>query len=152
MACLQPVKSCWQKIRWPTPDRLVYNLLQCAAHLLTHPQMMNPFAFFYPCFSQKICLLATCICLGSVLHAQQTAPADTTKKIRVELSMSAEYFQRGDAYLQKLKENVRLRQGNTLVYCDTAVLDEAQNKAVLQGDPKFWRAFAESLSNGLASY
>jgi lipopolysaccharide export system protein LptA len=115
--------------------------------------MMNFFAFMNSAatrgFSRSLRLLAACICLGSLAHAQQTAPADTTKKIRVETSMTAEYFQLGDTYLQKLKENVRLRQGNTLVYCDTAVLNDAQNKAVLQGDVVFeqgdsLRAFGDS--------
>ena len=72
---------------------------------------------------------------ASGLWAQITpapvAEPDSSKKLRIETSINGEYFLRGDRYLQKLSGNVRLRQENTLVYCDTALIDD-QN-ATLKG-------------------
>ena len=63
----------------------------------------------------------------------QVNPAvqDTSSKIKVESSVTGEYFLRGDHYVQRLTDNVRLRQDSTLVYCDIALID--QNDAILTG-------------------
>ncbi len=67
------------------------------------------------------------------LFAQKTVPPqDTTTKVKVESSVTGEYFQREGRYVQKLSGNVRLRQDSTLVYCDTAIID--LNDAILQGN------------------
>lgn len=67
------------------------------------------------------------------LFAQKTvSPQDTTTKVKVESSVTGEYFQREGRYVQKLSGNVRLRQDSTLVYCDTAIID--LNDAILQGN------------------
>lgn len=57
---------------------------------------------------------------------------DTTQKIRVESSLFGEYFLREGRYVQKLSGMVRLRHGNTLIFCDTALLDV--NDARLTGN------------------
>jgi NhaP-type Na+/H+ or K+/H+ antiporter/lipopolysaccharide export system protein LptA len=76
--------------------------------------------------------------LSTALSAQNTPSADTSaSKIYVENALRGEYFQVGNTYLQKLTQNVRLRQGLTLVRCDSALLDERQNKAVLLGNVVF---------------
>jgi lipopolysaccharide export system protein LptA len=64
--------------------------------------------------------------------AQTTPARDSTNKVKVESSMTGEYFLIGDRYIQKLSGNVRLRQDSTLVFCDTAILD--QNDAILRGN------------------
>ena len=69
--------------------------------------------------------------ISPALWAQNT-PQDTTGKVKVESSVTGEYFVQGDGYVQKLSGNVRLRQDSTLVFCDTAVLD--RNDAVLRGN------------------
>ncbi len=58
-------------------------------------------------------------------------PADSTQKLKIETALVVEYFVRGERTIQKLSGNVRMRQENTLVYCDTATLDG--DDAVLQG-------------------
>ena len=72
--------------------------------------------------------------LPAVLGAQNTpspAQPDTTGKIKVESSLTGEYFLKDDRYIQKLSGNVRLRQDSTLVFCDTAILD--RDDAILRG-------------------
>ena len=56
---------------------------------------------------------------------------DTTQKLKIETALVVEYFIKGERTLQKLSGNVRMRQENTLVYCDTAILD--QENAILKG-------------------
>lgn len=56
---------------------------------------------------------------------------DSTQKLKIETAQFVEYFLRGDRTIQKLSGDVRLRQENTLVYCDTAVLDG--DDAILRG-------------------
>lgn len=70
--------------------------------------------------------------LPLLLSAQQTAPQDTTSKLKVESSLTGEGFLRNGREIKKLSGNVRLRQENTLIYCDTAVIDA--NDAVLRGN------------------
>lgn len=64
--------------------------------------------------------------------AQTTPARDSTNKVKVESSVTGEYFLKGDRYVQKLSGNVRLRQDSTLVFCDTAILDG--DDAILQGN------------------
>lgn len=68
------------------------------------------------------------------LSAQQTPypPRDTTSKIKVESSVTGEYFLQDGHYVQRLNENVRLRQDSTIVLCDIAVID--QDNATLSGN------------------
>ena len=78
------------------------------------------------------CLLPLALCLLPIaLFSQQPAPQDTSQKLKIETALLVEYFVKGERTLQKLSGNVRLRQDKTLVYCDTAILD--QNDAVLKG-------------------
>jgi lipopolysaccharide transport protein LptA len=57
---------------------------------------------------------------------------DSTQKLKVEFSDYGEYFLIGGSkYVQKLSGNVKLRQENTLVYCDTAVING--DNATLRG-------------------
>ena len=67
----------------------------------------------------------------SLLSQQPIPPQDTSSKIKVEASVTGEYFLRGDHYVQRLSENVRLRQDSTLVFCDVAVID--RDNAILSG-------------------
>lgn len=62
---------------------------------------------------------------------QQAIPQDSTQKLKIEAALVVEYFVRGERTIQKLSGNVRMRQENTLVYCDTAILD--QDDAILKG-------------------
>ncbi len=63
---------------------------------------------------------------------QQTPPPDTaSSKIKVESSVTGEYFLREGHYVQRLTDNVRLRQDSTLVFCDIAVID--RDNATLSG-------------------
>ena len=57
---------------------------------------------------------------------------DTTSKLKVESSETAEGFLRGNREMRKLSGNVRLRQENTIIYCDTAILN--LDDAVLKGN------------------
>lgn len=78
---------------------------------------------------------AACFLLPPSLFAQQPlspAAQDTSQKLKIETALLVEYFVKGERTLQKLSGNVRLRQEKTLVYCDTAILD--QNDAVLKGN------------------
>lgn len=76
----------------------------------------------YPfvCFSQT----------PAVRHQPSTVQQDT-QKLKIETAILVEYFVKGERTLQKLSGNVRMRQENTLVYCDTAILD--MDVAVLKG-------------------
>jgi len=76
--------------------------------------------------------------LASVtLRAQSPAitappPQDTAAhKLKIETALLVEYFLKGDRTLQKLSGEVRMRQENTLIYCDTAILDAED--AILKG-------------------
>lgn len=60
-----------------------------------------------------------------------STPSDSTQKLKIETALVVEYFVRGERTIQKLSGNVRMRQENTLVYCDTATLDG--DDAVLKG-------------------
>ncbi|MDX1910622.1 MAG: OstA-like protein [Saprospiraceae bacterium] len=57
--------------------------------------------------------------------------ASDTQKLKIETAAIIEYFFKNGREIQKLSGNVRMRQENTLVYCDTAILD--QDFAILRG-------------------
>ena len=84
---------------------------------------------------KKYIFFSLCLLFSSLLTAQAPiAPAgqDTTQKLKIETALVVEYFIKGERTLQKLSGNVRMRQENTLVYCDTAILD--QENAILKGN------------------
>lgn len=76
-------------------------------------------------------LLLSLFC--SLLSAQTAEPPlqDSTQKLKIETAQVVEYFIIGERTLQKLSGDVRLRQENTLVYCDTAILEG--DDAILRG-------------------
>lgn len=68
------------------------------------------------------------------LQAQNPIPAPAqkdTQKLKIETASVIEYFLRNGREIQKLSGTVRMRQENTLIYCDTATLD--QDFAILRG-------------------
>ncbi|MEZ4924752.1 MAG: OstA-like protein [Saprospiraceae bacterium] len=80
------------------------------------------------------------------LQAQSGAPAgkpptatQDTQKLKIETAQVIEYFKEGEREKQKLSGNVRMRQEDILVYCDTAIMfmDDAiliGNVVIEQGD------------------
>ncbi len=81
-------------------------------------------------FSLLVCLWiwpTTLLAQGST-----TLTADTSKNVKVESSLLGEYFLKEGRYVQKLSGSVRLRHGNVLIFCDTALLD--LNDARLMGN------------------
>ncbi|TNE49827.1 MAG: hypothetical protein EP344_17780 [Bacteroidetes bacterium] len=85
-----------------------------------------------PFIRAAACLIFLAILVAPARAQVNPAIQDTSSKIRVESSVTGEYFLRGDHYVQRLTDNVRLRQDSTLVYCDVAVID--LNDAVLTGN------------------
>jgi len=90
--------------------------------------------------------------MAQMLLAQEEAPADTVKRIMVDHADLAEYIQEGDGVIQRFLKNnrqVELRQGETFMYCDTAIIfDENQLIAygkvlIQQGDSV--NVFSDSL-------
>jgi len=69
---------------------------------------------------------------SSQLVAQQRPAQDTTSKLKVESSETAEGFLKKGREMRKLSGNVRLRQENTLIFCDTAIID--LDDAILKGN------------------
>jgi len=79
--------------------------------------------------------------------AKATAGKQDTQKLKIETAEVIEYFLKRGREIQKLSGTVRLRQENTLIYCDTATLDKdfavlRGNVVIAQGDSV--RAFADS--------
>lgn len=73
--------------------------------------------------------------------------ASDTQKLKIETAAIIEYFLKNGREIQKLSGTVRLRQENTLIYCDTALLDKdfailRGNVVIAQGDTV--KAFADS--------
>jgi lipopolysaccharide export system protein LptA len=64
-------------------------------------------------------------------NRQPITASQDTQKLKIETALLVEYFVKGERTIQKLSGNVRMRQENTLVFCDTATLD--QDFAVLKG-------------------
>jgi len=84
---------------------------------------------------KKYIFFSLCLLFSSMLTAQSPivpVAQDTTQKLKIETALVVEYFIKGERTLQKLSGNVRMRQENTLVYCDTAILD--QENAILKGN------------------
>jgi lipopolysaccharide export system protein LptA len=81
-------------------------------------------------------LLFVYACCLSPLAAQRPAPAtqDTTQKLKIETAEVVEGFAKNGHEMRKLSGNVRMRQENTLVYADTAIIDDFTNNAVLKGN------------------
>ena len=82
----------------------------------------------------------------STVHRPPSAVSDT-QKLKIETAAIIEYFFKNGREIQKLSGTVRLRQENTLIYCDTAVLDKdfavlRGNVVIAQGDSV--KAFADS--------
>lgn len=75
------------------------------------------------------CLILT-VFLQQNLSAQ--APGDTLGKLRIESSEVGEAFMVEGREKRKLSGTVRLRQDSTLIYCDTAIVDN--NDAILIGN------------------
>lgn len=77
-------------------------------------------------------LLILPVCGLKAQSDSQPAPAkQDTQKLKIETALLIENFRKGDRELQKLSGNVRLRQEDILVYCDTAILD--RDDAILKG-------------------
>ncbi|MBK9338118.1 MAG: hypothetical protein IPM98_16855 [Lewinellaceae bacterium] len=85
---------------------------------LEHKQIMR----FLPIYLLLGVLLAAPAALCAQINVPPP-PQDTSSKIKVESSITGEYFLRDGRYMQKLSGKVRLRQENTLVFCDTAIID-----------------------------
>lgn len=79
-------------------------------------------------------IIAGLLLFSSTLQAQQpAAPApQDTQKLKIETALLIENFRKGDREIQKLSGNVRLRQEDILVYCDTAIMD--RDDAILKGN------------------
>ena len=79
--------------------------------------------------------------------SQQSTVQSDTQKLKIETAAVIEYFLKNGREIQKLSGTVRLRQDNTLIYCDTATMDKdfavLRGKVVIaQGDSV--KAFADS--------
>ena len=84
---------------------------------------------------------------SSVVNRQPSTAEPDTQKLKIETAAIIEYFLKSGREIQKLSGTVRLRQENTLIYCDTAILDKdfavlRGNVVIAQGDSV--RAFADS--------
>ena len=78
---------------------------------------------------------------------QASSVQSDTQKLKIETAAVIEYFLKNGREIQKLSGTVRLRHGNTLIYCDTATMDKdfavLRGKVVIsQGDSV--QAFADS--------
>lgn len=82
-----------------------------------------------------------------MVNGQPSTAEPDTQKLKIETAAIIEYFLKSGREIQKLSGTVRLRQENTLIYCDTAILDKdfavlRGNVVIAQGDSV--RAFADS--------
>ncbi len=78
---------------------------------------------------------------------QASSIKSDTQKLKIETAGVIEYFLKNGREIQKLSGTVRLRQENTLIYCDTATMDKdfavlRGNVVIAQGDSV--RAFSDS--------
>lgn len=94
------------------------------------------FLYLYMQIKHHALYLLLLLLLGgaTTAYAQQPTapPQDTTSKLKVESSETAEGFLKKGREMRKLSGNVRLRQDDVLIYCDTAFLD--LDDAVLKGN------------------
>jgi Organic solvent tolerance protein OstA len=100
-------------------------------------------------FLARLCLVLTlCVSANGALAQSPPPPAkQDTQKLKIETAAVIEYFLRQGREIQKLSGTVRMRQENTLIYCDTATLDRdfavlRGNVVIAQGDSV--RTFADS--------
>lgn len=97
--------------------------------------MPKPLAAARPCLALLLSIFLPALFFAQNPTAQSpsllSTPTDSTQKLKIETALVVEYFVRGERTIQKLSGNVRMRQENTLVYCDTATLDG--DDAVLKG-------------------
>jgi lipopolysaccharide export system protein LptA len=103
------VKTLWIELTIMTPKVLIFKPLYHSLALL--------------------CIWVISLMQSGTLTAQSsiapvTTPQDSSKKLKIETAFQVEYFVRGDRTIQKLSGNVRMRQDDVLVFCDTAILDE----------------------------
>ncbi len=126
---------------------------------------MKPQDFFIQTLLVAFALLAATVLLSaqnpaaqpSKITNQPSQPPSTvgrppstvsdTQKLKIETAAVIEYFLKNGREIQKLSGTVRMRQENTLIYCDTAVLDKdfailRGNVVIAQGDTV--KAFADS--------
>jgi lipopolysaccharide export system protein LptA len=78
---------------------------------------------------------------------QQTTATQDTQKLKIETALLIENFRKSDREIQKLSGNVRLRQDDIVIFCDTVILDQDDailigNVAIQQGDSL--KIFADS--------
>ncbi len=105
---------------------------RCPLYLLGIGNQQNRTTVKSPSLSGEGLLLALFLSPLALFSQQPiAAPQDTSQKLKIETALLVEYFIKGDRTVQKLSGNVRLRQDKTLVYCDTAILD--QDNAILKG-------------------
>ena len=121
----------WQKSRQKAsrnqslPDCDKFTIKQhyycCAKQLF--PEMKNRFTI------QLVVLLFINFCIITVSYAQN--PKDTSSKLNIEILPSngtnLQYVQTDSGAMNKLINNVQLRQGDTYMYCDSAYINLAKN-------------------------
>jgi lipopolysaccharide export system protein LptA len=59
---------------------------------------------------------------------------DSTRKLLIETAELVEGFKKNNLDHRKLRGNVRLRQENTLIFCDSAIVNDVTNDAELIGN------------------
>lgn len=83
-------------------------------------------------YIRAITILAMLLTTASALCAQSPAPVtQDTQKLKIETALLIENFRKGDREMQKLSGNVRLRQEDILIHCDSAIMDG--DHAILKG-------------------
>jgi lipopolysaccharide export system protein LptA len=121
---------------------LTIKYIHHSSFIIHHPA--EPLCMFF--FQQKMvfpghwlrhgALLALC-CVASLSAWAQNSPVparDTTQKLKIETAEVVEGFSRNGREMRKLSGNVRMLQEKTYVYCDTAIIDDYTNNAVLKGN------------------
>lgn len=100
---------------------------------------------------RAVVLPGLCFLLSGGIYAQVGAPRDTVpkEKVIVDHADRLEGERIGEEELQRLEGNVELRQGNTFMYCDEAVISGNNvqalgNIVIQQGDTT--SVFSDSLS------
>lgn len=83
-------------------------------------------------FLIALCVIAPAYNLLAQTPAANGAVQQDTQKLKIETALLIENFRRNNRDMQKLSGNVRLRQEDILVYCDTAIMD--QDFAILKGN------------------
>lgn len=83
----------------------------------------------------------------STVGRQPSAAPQDTQKLKIETALLIENFRKTDREIQKLSGNVRMRQEDIVVYCDTAIIDMDDailigNVVIVQGDSV--KIFADS--------